>query len=77
MASADDIQAAVNTVTGCLNLLGDVDWAAYALEGPGMERAVAIAQSLTAQAGMTITLVAAVLDPIGGLAAALDQAANG
>lgn len=74
MATEAEIQEALNGVTACLNTLGDVDWAAYAVSGPGMAEIVSKANQVAAMSGMSITLVAAMLAPIGDLADALDQA---
>lgn len=74
MATPSEIDAAVNGITDCLNLLGDVDWNAYSVEGPGLNQAATICRGLIAQAGMAITVASAIVEPIQVFVAAIEEA---
>lgn len=76
MASADEIQACVNQITVSLNVLGDVDWNAYTVEGPGMNEACNIARSLIVQTQMMTTVASAIIEPVQVFAAAIENGDN-
>lgn len=74
MPTSEEIQAALNAMTTALNVLGDVDWNLYATDGPGMHAPVLVATQLCAHSGMCDALIASIIEPVGVMAAALDQA---